>query len=363
MLTQLRADEREAYLESLGHRVSPGVGLFLLAPLAGLLIGLGFRMDQRALLVAAGIVGARLAPIAGMALSAVSGSPRFFGRMLGGVLLAALLVALVAGLSGGLATPLEDSSVLAVGHTKLNLVDFGLLLLGAVWLSYSLSSQERLARLPSVALAYELLLPIGAVGYALARGEAEVWQGALLIFALHLTWSVVAGMGTLVALGFRPLTGSTTSLAAAIGMMGLIVLLSAVGFGASVLAAVPTPTPTPTATPTATPTPTNTATSTPTATPTSTPTATRTPTPTATFTPTPPSGIVLGTGGAGAFLRQSPGGTSIGGLLEGAAFEVIGGPEEALGDLWWEIRTADGTTGWLLARYVATVTPTASPTP
>ncbi len=170
-------------------------------------------------------------------------------------------------------------------------------------------------------------------------------------------------MATLIVLGFRPLTGSSTSLAGAIGMMGLIALLSAVGFGASVLAAVPTPTPTPTATPTATPTPTNTATPTATATASATPTPTRTPTPTATFTPTPPSGIVLGTGGAGAFLRQSPGGASIGGLLEGAAFEVIGGPEEAGGDLWWQIRTADGTTGWLLARYVATVTPTTSPTP
>ena len=53
MLTQMRADEREVYLEDLAHQVSPGIDMYLFAALAGLLIGVGFRFDQLALLIAA----------------------------------------------------------------------------------------------------------------------------------------------------------------------------------------------------------------------------------------------------------------------------------------------------------------------
>ena len=72
MLTQMRADEREAYLEELAHQVSPGIDLYLFAGVAGLFIGLAFRFDQLALLVAAVLVAPRLAPEAGMALAASS---------------------------------------------------------------------------------------------------------------------------------------------------------------------------------------------------------------------------------------------------------------------------------------------------
>src|SRR3972149_4871453 len=54
MLTQMRADEREAYLEELAHQVSPGIDLYLFAGAAGLFIGLALRFDPLALLVAGG---------------------------------------------------------------------------------------------------------------------------------------------------------------------------------------------------------------------------------------------------------------------------------------------------------------------
>ncbi|MGH2606086.1 MAG: SH3 domain-containing protein, partial [Anaerolineales bacterium] len=143
--------------------------------------------------------------------------------------------------------------------------------------------------------------------------------------------------------------------------------LSAVGLGASVLAAAPTPTPTPTATSTGTATPTATRTLTPTAsrTATATPTPTRTGTPTA--TPLPPLGVVFGTGVSGVFLRQAPNGIPIAGLLEGEVVEILSGPTRLGDGLWWEVRTADGTVGWVLGGYLATITPTptrtATPTP
>jgi len=363
MLTQLRADEREVFLEELGHQVSPGVELFVASLLAGLLIGLGFRFEQQALLVAGALLAPRMGPLIGLALAAVSGSPRFFLRLLAGVAVAAVLAGVASGLAGGLGTDPADSSILAAGHVKLNLIDFGLLLAGAVFLARGLGRNSHLAPLPSAAVAYEVLLPLGAAAQALVRGEAEAFQGALLIFGLHLMWAMVAGAATLAILGFRPLTGSGHSLAAAVVLMSVIALLSALGIGASVLAAAPTPTPTPTITPTPTLTPT--ASATPTRTPTHTGTPTRTPTRTLTptITPTVPPAVVIGTGGLGAFLRQSPNGATIGGVIDGQVLTVLGPADLVLGQLWWHVRTTDGAEGWVLGSYIATVTPIPSRTP
>jgi hypothetical protein len=361
MLTQMRADEREAYLEELAHQVSPGIDLYLFAALAGLLIGVAFRFDQLALLVAAVLVAPRLTPVAGMALAAVCGSLRYFGRQIGALLLASLLVLIAAGLTGGIGDA-GSASVLAAGYAELNLLDFLVVLAGASLMGVTLSRTGTIDPIASALVAYELLLPAGAVGYGLATAQPSVWQGASMTFALNLSWAVVACGLVLVLFGFRPLTGSGYSLSAAVGLMAAIGLISALNLGVSVLAAVPTPTPTPSPTPTATPTPPPTATRTPTATATATVTPTATDSATPTITPTPPAALVFGTGGAGVLLRDAPNGVSSSGLIEGLPVVIIAGPEDVGGEQWLQVRVADGRQGWILARYIATLTPTPSAT-
>ena len=135
MLTQLRADERESFLETLAHQLSPSIDLFLYTLLAAILIGLGFRFDQRALILAGALVAPRMGPVAGLALAAVSGSLRFFLRLLASLVVSLVLLGAIAGVAGGLALPEGTSSVLAAGHAKLNLIDFGLLIVGAALLA------------------------------------------------------------------------------------------------------------------------------------------------------------------------------------------------------------------------------------
>jgi uncharacterized membrane protein len=359
-ISQLQATEREAFLDRLANAVTPGPGFFLYALLCGALIGLGFRYDQRALLVAGALIAPRLGPVVGLSLAAVSGSLRFFLRMLMALALGVLLVAVAAGLAFGLALEPDTSSLLPYEHIKLNLVDFGLLLTGAVIMAIVLARSERIAGVASVAVAYELFLPLGAAAAGFVLAEPELIEGATLTFVLHLTWAVAVGLFTKVLMGFRPLTGSGRSLAAAIVMMGLLGVVSALGFGTSVLAALPTPTPTPTLTPTATAT--ATATATPTVTPTSTATATvtNTATHTPTLTPTPPLAIVLGTNFQGAILRDAPDGVPVDFVAERESLLIIGGPEQSAGQLWWLVRKEDGAEGWLLGDFLATVTPTGS---
>jgi uncharacterized membrane protein len=372
MLTQLRADEREAFLETLAHRLSPSVDLFLYTILAAVLIGLGFRFDQRALILAGALVAPRMGPVAGLALAAVSGSVRFFLRLLISLAVSLVLLAAIAGAVGGLGIPQGLGSVLAAGHAELNLIDFGLLVGGSAILARNLSharaedpDADRTAALPSAAIAYELCLPFGAAGVGLASGNSELFQGALLTGLMHLAWAVVTGVAVLAILGFRPLTGSGHSLAASITLMAIVALISAAGLGFSVLASVPTPTPTPTATPTATRTPTPSVTSTASRTPTPTASATPSPSRTATASPTPPPAVIFNTGGLGVTLRAEPSLTApaLAFIQDGEVVEVLDGPETVEGGLWWQIRTSAGKEGWILGDYLATATPGPPPTP
>jgi len=357
-LSQLQADEREAYLDVLAAAVTPGAGYFLLALLSGVLIGLGFRLEQQALLVAGALLAPRQGPVAGLSLAAVSGSPRFFFRMLAALGLGLALAGLGAGVSLGLGTGGHPNPLLPYAHSKLNLLDFGLAVAGAVWMAARLINHERVDRLASVAVAYEVYLPLGAAAAGIVASVPELSQGGLLSLGLHLTWAVAAGLLTMVFLGLRPLTGGGRSLGAAVGLIGLLGLVSAAGLGTSVLAALPTPTPTPTFTPTATATPTPTGTATPTPTNTSTSTPTSTPTITPTATPTPPSAIVLGTGGQGAILRDAPEGAPIGFVAEGELLLVLAGPDLRATGFWWLVLKEDGSQGWLVGEFLATMTPT-----
>ncbi|TFH36984.1 MAG: DUF389 domain-containing protein [Anaerolineales bacterium] len=369
MLTQLRADERETYLEGLAKLVSPGIDFFLLALLTGVSLGLGFRFEQRALLVAGALLAPRMAPLLGIALSAVSGSPRFFLRMLASFAVACLMLAVVAGLTGGLALGDNPTYQLAQGHLKLNLIDFVIVMIAAVLITLTLSREERIAPLPSAAIAYELLLPLAAGAIGLLRANPELWQGALLTFGLHVAWTIVVSASTLAVLGFRPLTGASYSLAAAVVLLGLVGFLGVTSLGASVLAALPTPTGTPTATATATATATITLTPTVTLTPTLTATATITPTATATATASPQPALVSQTGGTGAVVRitPNPGAAHVGFVGEGTEMLVLDGPVLLDDSTWWLVRyftqLGEIREGWLQGDYLVTATPGPSPTP
>ena len=116
----------------------------------------------------------------------------------------------------------------------------------------------------------------------------------------------------------------------------------------------PTPTAGPTSTSTHTLTPTQTATPHPTQTPTPTPTPTSTPTPTPTPTATPIPARIDGTGGRGVFLRQTPGGDIVPGVVisEGATIYLLYQQETLDGVEWVEVRDEQGRQGWVKKMFV-----------
>jgi hypothetical protein len=218
--------------------------------------------------------------------------------------------------------------------------------------------------LPSVALAYELYLPLVIAGFGLTSRVPHLWPDGLVVFAVHLAWSALLGAFTLAVLGFRPLTLFGYTLGAAVALFGVILLIGLSGAGAAVGGQFGLPTPVPSATPTLTPTLTRTPTPVPpTATPTLTltPTLTRTPTLTPTPTPTPVYAFIRTPDQLGAVIRDAPGGRILKSYIDGTQVQVLPESAEVERVVWIHVTGPDGTDGWIVGSLLEG--PAASPTP
>jgi len=363
-LTQLQADDRERYLEDLGHFVTPDVTVFLSALVTGVLFGFGLHYNLVSLLVAGILFGPHMMILFGLALSAISGSANFFLRqsLSLGILLAA--TAAPVWLLTSFLPAVDSGPVLALSSAGVHIIELGLVIFASVWQTLNLQREQKIVIPASAILAYSLLFPLAAGVQGLAVGSAEVWQGALLAFVVYLAAALAAPLLTLVLSGFRPLIGGGHSLAAAVVLIGLIAAGAVAAAGASVAAALPTPTPTPTNTPTATATATVTSTPLPSATPSATATATGTATPTATHTSTPIPANIVNTGGMGVFLRMVPNGEVIQGVMEGALVYILDEITDENGGRWWLVQTTGGEEGWIVDGYLLYGSePAATPSP
>ncbi|MBN1265058.1 MAG: hypothetical protein JXA25_06170 [Anaerolineales bacterium] len=363
-LTQLQADERERYLEDLGHFVTPDVMVFLSALIAGLLMGIGLHYNLISLLVVAVVLGPSMMILFGLALSAISGSAPFFLRQI--LSLSVLLAAMAAPvwLLNFVLPPVEAGPVLAVSQAGVHFIELALVLVASIWQTLQLQREQKVIFPAGVILVYSILFPLGAGMQGLAVSSPDLWQGALLAAGVYLAAAVASSLLTLVLSGFRPLIGGGHSLVVTIVLVGVIAIGAVAAAGASVAAAMPTPTPTLTQTPTATATATITNTPLPSATPSPSATPTGTATNTATATATPMPANIVNTGGMGVFLRMVPNGEVIQGVMEGSLVYVLDGVFDEEGVRWWLIETVEGEEGWIVDGYLlydteaaATVTP------
>jgi len=84
----------------------------------------------------------------------------------------------------------------------------------------------------------------------------------------------------------------------------------------------------------------------------------------ATLTPGPAGEVfVANTDGGGVYLRRSPHeGDRADVLPEGTHLTVTGVEVEGDGDMWYPVRTDDGTEGFVATKYTAKTAPSATPT-
>lgn len=366
------AGERARQLDDLALRTMPSFDFFLFSLLAGAVIGLGFLIDSPGLLVLAALVAPFMAPIIGLSLCAIIGAGRFFLQILVGAVIGSLLV-FGGGALAGLAAPIWQNAVFtqAIYHTRFSLPDLLVVAIGAILTTIAMVRSEQKPVLTSVALAYELYLPLSAAGFGLTSGSPNLFSAGLNVFAVHLTLAVLLGILTLALLKFHPLTlfgytWTTTILLLAIllgvGVTGLRSILSnSFGPTAPALAALPSkaavthPAPGSTLTPTlnATLTPVQNLTPTHTLIPSQTPTVTITP------APTPVWAQIYAENDAGALVRVKPNGDIITSVMNGSLVQVLGDTVKDDYRIWIKVRTSTGKEGWILQSLLVTATPSA----
>ncbi|MDI6694174.1 MAG: DUF389 domain-containing protein [Anaerolineales bacterium] len=375
LLTPLDADERAVFFDHLVRRASPSFDFFLLSLISGAVLSGGILLDSTAMLVLGAALAPLMAPLVGVALGAVLGAGRLFLRSLAGLLVGCALAFAVGWAAGSfLYEPSRHTLALAPIHAQVSWLNFLVLAVGAVLtaagVAGSAADENRYSpTLPSVALAYELYLPLATAGFGLGGRIPHLWPDGLVVFALHLAWSVLLGCITLAFLGFRPLTLFGYTLGGAVALTGVILAIGLSSLSAILGANLGLPTPTPTLTATFTLTPSLTPTVPPptaTLTPTLTRTPTLTPTRTLTPTPTPVLALVRSDLPEGVRIRSEPGGQTIGFLTNGALVILLPETAQAGGQSWAHILTQNGVEGWIVQSLILQVTatpPTSSPTP
>jgi len=363
-------------IESLAHSTIPSFDFFLFSLLAGAIITASILADSPALLVLGALAAPPLTPFIGISLGTATGSLKFFGQRFIGSMVASGFIFLV-GILGGYATfVLKTPNVqFLIYNARVSWTHLVLLIAGTVFSVISIKRQQQIPLIPSVALAYELYVPLAIAGFGFGSGQPHLWPDGLVVFGVHLAVLAITGTIVFMLLGIKPLNFIGYTLGSVITILGIVLLIGLSSAGAVVGGKIAMPTLVPTATQTSTPIPpTFTPTETPippTTTPSPTvPTATATPLPTATNTVTPKptpfyAEIAVSEDFLGAYIRSEPNRNSLilTSLLNGTVIEIIN-PSPSYdeeGRNWINIRfiNEDGEEqdGWIIENYLLISTP------
>ena len=366
LLGPLTSDERSESLDEIARVAAPSFDFFIFSCIASAFIGLALLLDAPYLLLFGGFLAPIMTPYVGVSLGTAIGSTRHFIRSMAGLLVGSGL-AILAGWMAGIAGQswLPGESELAKLFAQFHWPALVVLAIAGILTCATVVREQADSRAPSMLIALGLYAPLVVGGFGLSNGQPFLWPDTLVLFAIHLAWSTLAGAMALAIIGFRPENLFGYSLGGAIALAAILVLVAFSSAGVIFGANVALPTPTETRTPTATQTPT--ASNTPSPTPSLTPT--RTPTPTDTFTPSatsvPPQALVAAEDGSGAFVRDEPAGIAFTSILNGELVQLLPDtPVSAGGQLWQHVYLPEqDTDGWILQPLLVTTTPVPSNTP
>ena len=342
-------------------------------------------LDAPGLYFLAALFAPFMGPVLGMALASITGTRSFFFQSLGGMILACLIY-FFGGMVCGWITLIIVKDVSFVPtqvffHTNFSCPDFIVLSVGAILTAILLvrdPSQRPL--LTSVALAYEILLPLGIAGFGLTSGINSLFPNGLIIFVTHLLLAVLICTIVMGLMGLKPRDCWSFTITTM-----LLMFISLTAIGLSLYDPIPAKTRTsevavtlvkPSLAITFTSTDTLAAntptmsqmTATPKAagfiaaggTPTNTLIPTQTKTSTASPRPTPVYAEIMAKGDSGAFVRAKPdpNSTVVKAVLNETLVEVLPETYSFQGQVWIKVRLMpDGAEGWIWRYLVITATP------
>jgi uncharacterized membrane protein len=370
--------DRAVFMAQLSERLVANADFYLFSLLCGVVLAAAIILDNPAIYVLAALLAPFMAPVVGLGFASVVGSLRFFFQSLGSLVIGSLLVFFM-GVLGGWISKLFPTLQLTQAHYHVNFTfpDFILLSIGILLAIYiTVKAPKSRSLVASVALAYEIYIPIGLAGFGLTSGFKGLFPQGLEIVGIWLAWVIFAGTIFLTLLKIRPTTIFGYLLTAALLGAALYALLSNSAFGTALksqlnatsitptIAVVAEPTVAtdisaveqPTLTPTLTPVP-GTITTRENATPTNTLVPTDTATVTITPKPTPVYAQIFNSDGTSVVVHKTANGDYLTLLKVNTLVEVL---ESTVVDNvnWVHIRVVEtGIEGWIHQSLLMTATP------
>jgi len=365
-------------IESLAYQTIPSFDFFLFSLLSAAIITVSILADSPVLLILGALTAPVMAPFIGIPLGTATGSLRFFSQRLAGSLVASGFVLLV-GILGGYATfVLKTPQVQFLYYNaRVSWTHFVLLLFGTIFSILAFKKEGQIPVLPSLAIAYELYVPLALAGFGFGSGQPHLWPDCLVLFGIHLAVLAISGTIVFLILGIKPLKFIGYTFGSLVIILIIVALIGLSSAGAIVTGKIALPTPLPSSTPTSTPAP-------PSPTPTETPipptptltatvpTATITPQPTASSTITPKptpvyAEIAVPDSYEGAIVRREPRfdpGNILASLINGTVVEILDPSptfDEESNLNWLNIRfineDGDPQEGWVVERLLLVATP------
>lgn len=370
------ASDRGKFIHDLSLQLVPTIDFYLFSLLAGIVLAFALIFDSPALFFLAALVAPFMSPVVGISLGTIAGSASYMIKSIGSFAAGSLII-FACGLLAGMAAVLLPSNSFqqAILHSHFSWPDLVVLLVGAGFSTFSSLRAPNQKPVPaSMALAYELYIPIGVAGFGLTSGLTELCSRGSFIFVMYLAWAAFASILVMWIMKLRPLKLVGYVLCGVYASVGLI-MIALLTFSASILPPElltqspngqasdgkfiilePSPTPSQTASPAPSPTvppPTITSTSTRTLVPTSTPTQTITP------EPTPIWARISAREGGGALVRSEPNYNApvVQSVLNDTLVEVLPETQEEGYVIWVHIQLVDGRDGWVVRDLLRTATP------
>lgn len=200
--------ERSLYVNEIAKRLVPGLDFYLYSALCGLVLGAAILFDHPAVYILAALIAPLMMPLIGLGFSTAVGSFRFFMQSMGSLAIGSAFIFIGGLLSGWISKLIPDFSASQTQfHTTFSAAHLILLLVGtilAVYLTVRVPKQRSLVA--SVALAYEVYLPIGVAGFGLASGAKEIFFSALRLSATSILLVILIGAIVLAFMRLRPFT-------------------------------------------------------------------------------------------------------------------------------------------------------------
>ncbi|MRR31177.1 DUF389 domain-containing protein [bacterium] len=200
--------ERSIYVNEIASRLVPAIDYYLFSILCAVVLGAAILLDHPAIYILAALLAPFMAPLVGLGLSTAMGSFKFFTQSLGGLAIGSIFIFIGGLLSGWISKLIPNFYPnQALFHTRFSIPDLILLAVGtvlAIYLTVRVPKQRSLVA--SVALAYEVYIPIGVAGFGLASKMPQFFAPALQTAGINILLVILIGTIVLAFLRLRPFT-------------------------------------------------------------------------------------------------------------------------------------------------------------